>query len=743
MNGNLEMAATRLMRCLFGVLVVLGVAAACASSAPASGGEGGGAAPPLGVSGLNGSTAPEPPLTSTTAASTTLPSLPEAAATGEFVAVSAGWGYTCGLRGDGAVECWRWGENGSEPGEGFPWSTAVYHRLSSPWTFEEEKTALGLRWDASPQAAEPPAGAFAAVSVGRDAACGLRPSGSMECWGHNQAFADAPSGVFAAVSVGIEHACALRRSGLTECWGTSNVRGNAATPPEGKYSDIATGDYFVCGLQAENGTAECWGDGFTIEHDLIEYGQGVVPPGRFTSINAGGSSHVCGLRENGTAECWASHSPEYEKRSFVQRFPEYSAYLTPPRGEFTTINVNGSVACGMRPGGKHECWGVNGWGFPVPPGDFLTVGRGGGGYWGEDCGALRSGGVECWDSSNETVGEGPPETRRDAEGVFTKLSTSDSHKCGLRSDGSVECWTGVEEWNDYPVMNPPGGVFVDISLGEDHACGLRRSGAVECWGSEAWGKASPPPGEFTKVSASIDFTCGLRRSGEIQCWGSEAFPQSKILPPPEPLTTISAGWGGYRFRLNPGSTGGPYTNYHFGGIENDWGYTCGLRPDHTPRCWGDPARRYKDHWPQILDPPRGEFLKVQTGRWHACGLRSDGKIECWGNSNVSGQEWAIELTHTYNKAGIYPEKLRTNGPQHYIDLSVGGTHTCGLRSDRDIECWGNTGTNTLQQQGPYTALSAGYTHQCGLHATGHIHCWETNDPNNIWRTQTYKPTTTR
>ena len=229
----------------------------------------------------------------------------------------------------------------------------------------------------------------------------------------------------------------------------------------------------------------------------------------------------------------------------------------------------------------------------------------------------------------------------------------------------------------------------------------------------------------------------LAPSGDVECW-SEAFPQSKILPPTEPLTTINAGWGGYRFIEGLGPEG----NTHFGGIANDWGFTCGLRPDRTVRCWGDPGERIwrdADVWPPILNPPRKEFLKVQTGRWHACGLRADGKIECWGNTNFRSGE--TDPPHSYTRAGVYPDELRTSGPQTYTDLSVGGTHTCGLRNDGNIECWDDAGTAVFQQTGPYTAVSAGYTHQCGLHATGNIHCWETTpDDTTPWKTQTYTPT---
>ncbi len=754
--------AARLRVRLLGVLLALTLAA-CAPNTPAGGGEEetslpssasfprpATTAPPAPASqatlGGSGSAPPAPPAaaptTSTTPVSLVAPRLdvsmdpapppttppaileipdpPQAAVPRGFAAVSAGWGYTCGLHNGGAAECWRWGENGTEHSKDY------YPPITTPYdffNFEGEKQVLELTWDHSPQASQPPKGIFTTISAGRDSACGLRPGGLIECWGNNKALTNPPEGNFAAINAGIEHACALRPNGQTECWGTSTTRGNEATPPKGKYIDLTTGDIFACSLRQQDSTAECWGTGFT--EDYGSFGRGVIPPGAFANIDAGGGD-VCGQRENGSIECWANLSPDYDPYPAI---PDYHPYLTPPKGEFTTFNVTDGIGCGMRPSGEHECWGINGRIFPIPPGDYLTVQRGG---FASGCGSLRGGGVECWNMTDWTVGDELPETRRINESLFVKLAVSDSHICGLSPSGSVECWSGRD---DHPVVETPGGVFVDITSGQDYACGLRPDWTVTCWGSEYYGRATPPAGAFSKVSASDYYACGLRLSGEIQCWG-EVFSQSKILPPTEPLTSVSAGWGGYRFLYGTMLSTPPNNTRYLADIAHDWGYTCGLRPDRTVRCWGDPGEevvRHQPYWPEILDPPKREFLEIETGRLHACGLRVDGKIECWGNG--------LSTNYDYTRAGVYPDELRTSGPQTYTALSVGGTYTCGLRSDGAIECWDDEGTAFFQQTGPFTAVSAGYDHQCGLHTTGNIHCWEiTPDDATPWKTQTYTPT---
>src|SRR5690606_13633136 len=89
--------------------------------------------------------------------------------------------------------------------------------------------------------------------------CGLRPDGTLECWGDNTQgqTTNVPTGVLRAFSVGWNHACAIRDNGQQACWG-SNLNGQA-TPPAGTYVQVAAGNTFTCAIRSD-GVRACWGD---------------------------------------------------------------------------------------------------------------------------------------------------------------------------------------------------------------------------------------------------------------------------------------------------------------------------------------------------------------------------------------------------------------------------------------------------------------------------------------------------
>ncbi len=97
------------------------------------------------------------------------------------------------------------------------------------------------------------------------------------------------------------------------------------------------------------------------------------------------------------------------------------------------------------------------------------------------------------------------------------------------------------------------------------------------------------------------------------------------------------------------------------------------------------------------------FTEVSAGAEHTCGLRADGRIECWG-ANDYGQSFA--------PLGVFRA------------VSAGGEHTCGLLENGRVECWGrNNYGQSSPPSGVFRGVSAGSFHTCALREDGRVECW--------------------
>ena len=112
----------------------------------------------------------------------------------------------------------------------------------------------------------------------------------------------------------------------------------------------------------------------------------------------------------------------------------------------------------------------------------------------------------------------------------------------------------------------------------------------------------------------------------------------------------------------------------------------------------------------------GAFTAVSVGGLHSCGLRTDGTIACWGQDE-EGESWRAHRQYAL-----------TDPPSGtFSAVSAGRAHSCGLRTDRSITCWGNNGDGqTDAPPGTFTSVSAGIGHSCGLRTDGSVMCWGDN-----------------
>jgi alpha-tubulin suppressor-like RCC1 family protein len=93
--------------------------------------------------------------------------------------------------------------------------------------------------------------------------------------------------------------------------------------------------------------------------------------------------------------------------------------------------------------------------------------------------------------------------------------------------------------------------------------------------------------------------------------------------------------------------------------------------------------------------------RVVAGANHTCALRDDGRIQCWG-ANESGQLGLGDRENRGDDLGEMGPALAAVdlGSGHFaIAVAAGGAHTCALLDDLTVKCWGDNSSGQLGQEG--------------------------------------------
>ena len=103
---------------------------------------------------------------------------------------------------------------------------------------------------------------------------------------------------------------------------------------------------------------------------------------------------------------------------------------------------------------------------------------------------------------------------------------------------------------------------------------------------------------------------------------------------------------------------------------------------------------------------------ISAGPHHSCAIRSDSTIVCWGDNR-------------YGQAD--PPAGR------FTAVTAGTLHTCAIKADSTIVCWGYNSFGLYGDNGPadapsgeFTAIDAGPGNTCAIRTNGTIACWGDN-----------------
>src|SRR5204863_3277907 len=131
-----------------------------------------------------------------------------------------------------------------------------------------------------------------------------------------------------------------------------------------------------------------------------------------------------------------------------------------------------------------------------------------------------------------------------------------------------------------------------------------------------------------------------------------------------------------------------------------------------------------------------------------CAVLASGKVKCWG-LNDNGQLGNNSSTDSFTTPQTVKQFINEVGGlgtfadlENIVMVSAGMQHTCALRVDGNVFCWGDNSQlqlgRFLQPGSPVAgdavvglsnvvAIAAGGNHTCALTSNARVKCWGAND----------------
>ncbi|MDO9398002.1 MAG: hypothetical protein Q7T71_15770 [Herbiconiux sp.] len=229
--------------------------------------------------------------------------------------------------------------------------------------------------------------------------------------------------------------------------------------------------------------------------------------------------------------------------------------------------------------------------------------------------------------------------------------------------------------------------------------------------------------QFTSIAPGLNHTCAVKADNTAWCWGEGRQGQVGVIGAQRPRTPVYV-IGSYQTKV----------------ISSSQTYWCGLLLDATVSCTGRGAEGQLGYgstvaaqFPQEVALPN--VTKVATGVVTACAIHDAGLVSCWGDGS-RGQLGDGQLRQTPT-----PSPVAVPGLSGIVDIDVGDSHVCAVRNDGRVLCWGDTADGKLGDGStaaitiPKTTvtgltnvatIAVGDRHSCAMKRDGSVWCWGNN-----------------
>ena len=285
-----------------------------------------------------------------------------------------------------------------------------------------------------------------------------------------------------------------------------------------------------------------------------------------------------------------------------------------------------------------------------------------------------------------------------------------------------------------------------FALGRAHTCAIR-DGAPWCWGLNGSGQVGDgsvvsrdvpvavsgfgDAARMVSIAAGWNHTCAVSEEGALYCWGLNSDGQ--------------LGDGSVDNRTTPVVVPGfGSTPRRVRGVVAGRLHTCALTERGRVWCWGDNGFSQLGTYssdssavPREVEALSGVIELAAGGGDHTCARRVDGSVACWGSNHMgqTGEVAAVDQT-------IVPRTVA--GIDDAIGIGVGYSHSCALRRDGSVLCWGNNYGGQLGQgnftnppgnrRAPVpvtglpvaTGLALAGDSSCAVTQDTSLHCWGAN-----------------
>ncbi|MGB0152288.1 MAG: putative Ig domain-containing protein, partial [Candidatus Poseidoniaceae archaeon] len=649
--------------------------------------------------------------------------------------MSAGRYHTCAILDNGDLKCWGKDTDG-QVGD----SSSTYNSWSP-------STTVTLYGDA------------VAVSGGRSHTCALLDGGDVKCWGDDQygqlgdgaTLADRTTPPYSAINLGTGrtavaisaggyHTCALLDNGDVKCWGRDNEGqlGDGGTITSTDYTAapsstainlgtgrtavaISAGEYHTCAI-LDNGDLKCWGmdnagqlgDGGANTSTSAPSSTAVnLGAGRTAVAVAAGWEHTCAILDNGDMKCWGkdAYGQLGDGGSNTHTNAPSSTAINLGTGR-TAVALTASFrhTCALLDNGDVKCWGRDNFGqlgdggtitssdyTTAPSSTAINLGPGrtavslsSGTY--HTCAVLDNADMKCWGYDHYgQLGDGWPSGTDSSSPVLVSGShtwdSSTGVNTGMVSVSGATC-----------AISPSLPTGMSLTSGTCAITGTPTVTAVNAtytvwanisgtsYSGQVWlevGLNAPipsyAPASYTSTKGiTVSTVLASNTGGEVTTWGINA-----TLPSGLSFGTSNGSIWGTPDTLTPATTYTVYANNSAGSSSTTITFTVN---DHAPA----PINAFSDNitldYGQAITPIGGFEVRpdlIAAGLDHTCAIKSDGSVRCWGDGTYG------KLGHGGSGDRNTPTATASLGVgRTAIDITAGGEFTCAVLDDGSVVCWG-------------------------------------------------------